>query len=107
MFPPVPIDCRFSVEATWLPHGGGEDGEAPVLIPNGTLIAFSTFAVHRDRDLYGDNAGKFLINRWDDVRTKERRMVDWSYHPFIGGPRKCLGGEWRILSRNCDIDELG
>lgn len=21
-------------------------------------------------------------------------MVDWSFHPFLGGPRKCLGGEF-------------
>ncbi|KAK5118161.1 hypothetical protein LTR85_008141 [Meristemomyces frigidus] len=99
MFPPVPIDCRTSMEATSLPQGGGADGSAPVLIPKGTLIAFSTFAVHRSVastsqcGMYGESASKFCIERWNDVRSKERRMVDWSYHPFLGGPRKCLGGE--------------
>ena len=29
---------------------------------------------------------------------KEKRMIDWSYHPFLGGPRKCLGGEFSLFS---------
>ena len=76
-----------------MPRGGGEKGDAPILVPKGTLIAFSTFAAQRNVDLYGEDAGRFRIDRWNDHKTKERRMVDWSYHPFLGGPRKCLGGE--------------
>jgi cytochrome P450 len=93
VFPPVPVNCRFAVQTTTLPHGGGDDGEAPVLIPKGTLVAFSTFATHRFRKLYGDDANIFRIDRWLDDAAKEKRLTDWSYHPFIGGPRKCLGGK--------------
>jgi len=93
LFPPVPLNGRFSTEDTSLPRGGGESGEDAILIPKGTLVAFSTFAVHRNRDLYGQDAGKFRPERWDDDVIKQRRMVDWSYHPFFGGPRKCLGGK--------------
>ncbi|KAI5359826.1 Putative cytochrome P450 [Septoria linicola] len=96
MFPPVPINGRFCTEATSLPQGGGEDGKSPILIPKGTLIAFSTFAAHRNQDLYGPDASKFRIERWNDARTKERRMVDWSYHPFLGGPRKCIGERFAV-----------
>lgn len=56
-------------------------------------MAFSTFAVQRNRDLYGQDANKFRPERWEDDVIKQRRMVDWSYHPFFGGPRKCLGGK--------------
>lgn len=93
LFPPVPLNGRFSTEDTFLPRGGGDSGEGPILIPKGTLVAFSTFAVHRNRDLYGQDAGKFRPDRWDDDVIKQRRMVDWSYHPFFAGPRKCLGGK--------------
>ncbi|EGP89995.1 putative P450 monooxygenase [Zymoseptoria tritici IPO323] len=95
LFPPIPLNGRFSTEDTFLPHGGGEDGEAPILIPKRTLIAFSTFATHRSEDLYGRDASRFNIGRWED-HTKEQRMVDWSYHPFLGGPRKCLGERFAI-----------
>ena len=95
-FPPVPINGRFCIQTTTLPHGGGDDGESPIIVPKDTLIAFSTFAAHRSQELYGDDANRFRIERWKDDVVKERRMIDWSYHPFIGGPRKCLGGEWCI-----------
>lgn len=103
VFPPVPIDCRFSVQTTTLPHGGGDDGESPILIPKGTLIAFSTFATHHSRKLYGDDADRFRIDRWVDDSVKERRMIDWSYHPFIGGPRKCLGGELAVYQNRSAV----
>lgn len=96
VFPPVPLNGRFSTEHTFLPHGGGKDGDAPILIPKGTLVAFSTFATHRNKDLYGRDASRFDIGRWNDHLMKERRMVDWSYHPFLGGPRKCLGERFAI-----------
>jgi cytochrome P450 len=97
LFPPVPLNGRFSTEDTFLPRGGGKSGEDPILIPKSTLVAFSAFAVHRNRDLYGQDAGKFRPERWDDDVIKQRRMVDWSYHPFFGGPRKCLGGKLNNL----------
>lgn len=96
LFPPVPLNGRFSKEDTYLPRGGGESGEDPVLIPKDTLVAFSTFAVHRNRDLYGQDAGKFRPGRWDDDVIKQRRMVDWSFQPFFAGPRKCLGERFAV-----------
>jgi cytochrome P450 len=110
LFPPVPLNGRFATEDTFLPRGGGNSGEDPILVPKGTLVAFSTFAVHRNRDLYGQDAGKFRPDRWEDDVIKQRRMVDWSYHPFFGGPRKCLGGKsnrtphvgrWIVLTLLC------
>lgn len=102
LFPPVPLNGRFSKEDTYLPRGGGESGEDPILVPKDTLVAFSTFAVHRNRDLYGQDAGKFRPERWDDDVIKQRRMVDWSFQPFFAGPRKCLGGK---LKRSFESQE--
>lgn len=75
-----------------MPHGGGADGEAPFVVPKGSIIAFSAFATHHSSKFYS-NADKFDVSRWDNDQTKESRMIDWSYSPFIGGPRKCIGGE--------------
>ncbi|QIW97932.1 hypothetical protein AMS68_003450 [Peltaster fructicola] len=92
-FPPVPINGRLSNADAVLPHGGGKDGEAPFVVPKGSIVAFSAFATQRSTALYGPDADKFDIDRWDNDQVKERRMIDWSFHPFIGGPRKCIGGE--------------
>ncbi|CAK4031831.1 cytochrome P450 CYP5202A1 [Lecanosticta acicola] len=97
VFPPVPINGRFSNTATTLPHGGGPDGSSPILVPKGTLVAFSTFAVHHDKNVYGPDASEFRIDRWTDDAIKERRMIDWSYFPFLGGPRKCLGERFALV----------
>ena len=93
LFPPVPLNGRFSTRETYLPRGGGEHGEAPILIPRGTLVAFSTFAAQRSQHSYGQDANEFRAERWDDASTRGRRTADWSYHPLLGWPRKCLGGE--------------
>jgi cytochrome P450 len=90
LFPPVPLNGRVCIETTTLPHGGGHDGQAPILVPKGTVIGFSTFATHRSSKLY-DDANRFRIDRWEGNAVKAR-IVDWSYHPFLGGQRKCLGG---------------
>lgn len=104
VFPPVPLNGRFCTEDTSLPSGGGEKGDAPILIPKGTLLAFSTFAVQHNKDLYGEDASKFRPGRWEDRSIKERRTTDWSYHPFLGGPRKCLGGKYMNLQSVGDMD---
>lgn len=103
LFPPVPLNGRFSTCETYLPRGGGEHGEAPILIPRGTLVAFSTFATQRSQHSYGQDANKFRAERWDDDFIEGRITAGWSYHPFLGGPRKCLGGE---STATCHVSHL-
>lgn len=91
-FPPVPLNGRISLVDTILPYGGGADGESPFFVPKGSIVGFSTFATHHSTKLYGKDADKFDIDRWDNDQTKEKRIIDWSYYPFLGGPRKCVGG---------------
>ncbi|KAI0143135.1 cytochrome P450 [Xylariaceae sp. FL1272] len=94
-FPPVPINGRVCCEDTALPTGGGKDGSQPIKVPKGTLIWFSTYACHHSTKLYGDGAEKFRPERWREVGVKTRTL-NYSYHPFIGGPRKCLGENFAI-----------
>ncbi len=70
-----------------------------MLVPKDTAVAFSTFATHRSPKLYGEDANRFCIDRWKYQSVKER-LVDWSYHPFLGGPRKCLGGKFIYTPEN-------
>ena len=91
LFPAVPINGRLCSEATTLPSGGGESGEGTILVPKGTLVCFSTYACHRSTRYYGSDANKFRPERWEEVDVKTRTK-DFTFHPFLGGPRKCLGG---------------
>ena len=92
LFPVVPINGRVCRETTTLPSGGGDSGEEPILVPKGALVCFSTYACQRSTKYYGNDAMKFRPERWQGVNVKTRRTSDYTFHPFIGGPRKCLGG---------------
>ncbi|KAL8913681.1 MAG: hypothetical protein Q9171_001531 [Xanthocarpia ochracea] len=90
LYPPVPINTRFSKRATTLPRGGGSDGSSPLLVREGMPIAYSVYHMHRREDLYGADAGAFRPERWEGPELAD---IKWGYLPFNGGPRVCLGSE--------------
>jgi cytochrome P450 len=85
VYPPVPQNLRVANKDTILPVGGGPNGLSPVFIPKGHECSFSSFSLHRRRDLWGDDALEFKPERW------EKERPTWNYIPFSGGPRICLG----------------
>ncbi|TLD31505.1 hypothetical protein PspLS_03029 [Pyricularia sp. CBS 133598] len=78
-----------SVDTT-LPRGGGPDGKAPILVEKGTFIAYSMLALHRRKDLFGEDADEFKPERWETLRP------GWNYLPFNGGPRICVGQQYAL-----------
>lgn len=97
LFPIVPINGRICREATTLPAGGGASGEEPVFVPKGTLVCFSTYACQRSTKYYGSDAMAFRPERWREV-SAATRTADFTFHPFLGGPRRCLGGTYSSRS---------
>jgi hypothetical protein len=87
LHPPVPSNARQAIRNTTLPVGGGEDGTKPVAIRKGQLVIFTVYGMHRRKDIWGEDANEFRPGRWAG------RKMDWSYLPFSGGPRICLGRE--------------
>ncbi|WYZ36702.1 hypothetical protein EsH8_II_000208 [Colletotrichum jinshuiense] len=85
----VPFNSRRAVRDTTLPAGGGPDGAAPIFVPAGTEVNFSTHVLHRRRDLWGDDADEFVPERWEAKRGAAGAA--WHYVPFNGGPRICIG----------------
>lgn len=86
----VPFNSRCAVRDTTLPTGGGPDGTAPVFIPKGTEVNFSTHVLQRRQDLWGPDADEFVPERW------EKRRPGWTYAPFNGGPRICIGQQFAL-----------
>ncbi|MFE3326514.1 cytochrome P450 [Streptomyces sp. NPDC059176] len=60
------------------------------LLPTGTEVAFSLYAIHRDPNLYA-NADRFDPDRWLPERQKAAGVTRKTYMPFGAGNRKCIG----------------
>lgn len=97
LFPSVPVNTRTALKTTTLPTGGGPDGLSPVLIRRGENVAYLIYAMHRRKDLYGDDAEEFRPERWEDQSLplyNDATTSTWGYLPFNGGPRVCLGSKY-------------
>ena len=57
----------------------------PLDLPAGSPVIFTPYVTHRLPDLYPD-PDRFLPDRWLDLKPPS-----YSYIPFGGGPRLCLG----------------
>ena len=69
---------------TYLPVGGGEDRLSEVFVRKGQVVAYHYHAMHRRKDVFGDDADEFRPE-WQNLRPR------WAYLPFGGGPRICIG----------------
>ena len=85
--PPVGTTVRIALRDTILPTGGGLSvNKTPLYVNKGDIITFSLYSLHRRKDIFGDDADIFKPERWETLRPPH-----WSYMPFSGGRRICLG----------------
>lgn len=84
---------RQALRPTVLPVGGGPEGKAPMLVREGEAVGYCVYAMHRWKDLYGDDADEYRPDRWDrdPKEGPDLSKIGWGYLPFNGGPRVCLG----------------
>ncbi|KAH6644401.1 cytochrome P450 alkane hydroxylase-like protein [Boeremia exigua] len=117
LYPVVPYNVRMALKDTTLPTGGGPRGDQPIGILAGTPIGYSTLVMQRRADLYpGPETGfadpsHFVPERWDTWTPRS-----WTYIPFNGGPRICIGQQFaltemgytlvRLLQRFSGIENL-
>ncbi|KFA81731.1 hypothetical protein S40288_05998 [Stachybotrys chartarum IBT 40288] len=94
LYPSVPVNSRSANKMTTLPVGGGLDGKSPALVRPGEAVGYCVYAMHRRKDIYGEDADQFRPERWEGDQLKD---VGWGYLPFNGGPRTCLGQEFALL----------
>ncbi|KAG8526270.1 uncharacterized protein KY384_000263 [Bacidia gigantensis] len=98
LYPSAPENDRQAITDTVLPLGGGPNQKLPVFVKKGTTMHWSTFALHRRKDLYGDDAAEFRPERWLDGPDGEKGLrVSWEYIPFNGGPRVCIGQQFALM----------
>ena len=75
----------MALQDTILPLGGGPDGQSPIFVKRGQNVVYHIYSSQRNKELYGSDAEDFRPERWEHVRP------GWSYVPFSGGPRACIG----------------
>ncbi|KAI9779970.1 MAG: hypothetical protein M1835_004604 [Candelina submexicana] len=100
LYPVVPGNGRRAIKDTTLPRGGGPDGQSPILVKKHEQVGYSVHVMHRRKDLWGQDADEFKPERW------EGRKTDWSYLPFNGGPRICLGQQFALTETSYVIVRL-
>ncbi|KAI0998734.1 Cytochrome P450 monooxygenase [Podosphaera aphanis] len=103
LYPVVPVNGRFAKRNTVLPVGGGADGMSPVFVPRGSFVAYHTYAMHRQRSIYGVDAELFRPERWS---PDEGLRPGWAYLPFNGGPRICVGQLYALSQASYVIARL-
>lgn len=95
LYPAVPANVRSAACDTTLPRGGGKDGLGPFGVAKGTPVAYSVLTLHRRPDLqpsgYPIPADEFSVERWYDWQP-----TPWTYIPFNGGPRICVGQQFAL-----------
>ncbi|KAG2143717.1 cytochrome P450 [Suillus clintonianus] len=93
LFPAVPFDLRESIrDTTWT---SPEPGKEPLFIPQGVMLNYSVFLMHRRTDLWGPDALEFDPDRWLDERVKKYLIPNpYIFLPFNAGPRICLGQQF-------------
>lgn len=96
----VAFNSRMAVRDTSLPTGGGPDGSMPIFVSAGSEVNFSTHVMHRRKDVWGDDADQFLPERWETTKP------GWSYAPFNGGPRICIGQQFALTEAGYTIVRL-
>ncbi|KAI1770105.1 cytochrome P450 monooxygenase [Hypoxylon cercidicola] len=98
LHPPVPLISRTALKDTILPTGGGRDGTSPILVPHGMSVLYSAYCIQRRADIYGMDAEMFRPERWDEepLRSRDATHRGWTFLPFGGGPRTCLGMDFSL-----------
>jgi cytochrome P450 len=63
-------------------------------LPKGSTFFISQWVMHRDPTVFADPE-RFLPERW--AGDAQRRLPRFSYFPFGGGPRVCIGNRFAMM----------
>ena len=81
--PPVPKSLKLALEDDQIP--GGPKVKA------GEYVRWSDWQMARDSEVWGEDCAEFNPGRFLDENGVFKRIDQWKFHVFNGGPRLCLG----------------
>ncbi|KAI1171983.1 cytochrome P450 [Nemania sp. FL0916] len=75
------------------------------IIPKGTNVAVSTYALHHDESIFPDPY-RFQPERWIECDEKGHALMNKAFIPFLVGPRSCPGKKISYLETSVTIAKL-
>ncbi|CCM04277.1 uncharacterized protein FIBRA_06448 [Fibroporia radiculosa] len=66
-------------------------------LKEGTWVSVPLFSVHRSVEIWGENAGEFVPERWIDMGAEPKAEMMRAFAPFSIGPRACIGRNLAIM----------
>jgi cytochrome P450 len=107
LYPVVPYNVRFALKDTTLPSGGGPDGQQPVAVLKGTPVGYSVLVMQRRADLYPPPESGFpAVDKYVPERWEKWTPKPWTYVPFNGGPRICIGQNFALTEMGYTLVRL-
>ncbi|KAJ7925637.1 cytochrome P450, partial [Mycena leptocephala] len=104
LYPPVAFSRRQAMEDDVLPLSRpyvDRNGQVydNIQIPKGTLIRIPIAAVHRDKEIWGDDADVFRPDRWDNIPDAASKIPGvWAnLLTFLAGPHNCIGFRFSLV----------
>lgn len=94
ILPPVPFIGRKTTDDIQLPKG---------IIPKNTLVFINIMRMHRNPKIWGD-PDRFDPDRFLPENVAKR--PSFSYIPFSGGPRNCIGMKYAMISAKITLAHL-
>jgi cytochrome P450 len=104
LYPVVPFNMRLALCDTTLPHGGGLDCIGPVGALKDTFVGYSALTLQRRQDLLPAASAEFAnVNSFSPERWAHWTPKPWTYIPFNGSPRICIGQQFALTEMGYTI----
>jgi cytochrome P450 len=97
LYPALPFNVRFALRDTTVPSSSSSGTTQPLSVRAGDAIVYSTLVMQRRADIYPPESPScpppesFAPERWEHWTPKP-----WTYIPFNGGPRICVGQRFAL-----------
>ncbi|KIW94689.1 uncharacterized protein Z519_04666 [Cladophialophora bantiana CBS 173.52] len=77
-----------------------------VFIPGGTEVGCNAWTVHRDKDIYGEDADLWIPERWLDNNEEKVKILERYNFAFGAGSRTCIGRHVAMLEISKLVPEV-
>ncbi|AEO60779.1 hypothetical protein MYCTH_2120753 [Thermothelomyces thermophilus ATCC 42464] len=84
------------------PEGAELDGH---FFPGGTTVACNGWVLHRDKEIFGQDADDFRPERWLEDEERAKKMERYMFQ-FGGGSHLCIGRNLALLEINKVVPRL-